>query len=276
MRHPLGKIKHTASIDMKNHFVFSYAGNKRQEVEGLYKHLLLDEIDTIVEPFMGTAAMSYYISTQHPLRYRYILSDIDPMLVALYRAMMDPVLADQLNQEVNAMIDEFNAYTSDAPRKIWYTAQSKQNTLASYVFSHKYHSIRCGLYPMMNRLRQIAPFDLTAAPIYQFLTTENVTLMEQDAIEAIKAHRDEPRTLLLLDPPYISTCNDFYSSERNMNIYEWLYHNNINNMPAHVILILENIWINRLLFQNNTIHDPYAKQYCISKKKTEHIVIGQC
>ena len=262
---------------MKKHFIFSYAGNKRQEVEVIYKHLLLDEIDTIVEPFMGTAAMSYYISTQHPLRYRYILSDIDPMLIALYRAMMDPVLADQLNQEVNAMIDEFNAYTSDAPRKIWYTAQIKpRNTLASYVFFNKYATFRYGVYPMMNRLRQIAPFDLTTAPIYQFLTTENVTLMEQDAIEAIKAHRDEPRTLLLLDPPYIATCNDFYSLARNMNIYEWLYHNNINNMPARVILILENIWINRLLFQNNTIHDPYAKQYTLSGKKTEHIVVCQC
>ena len=34
---------------MKNHFFFSYAGNKREEVEHIYNLLDLNNIDTIVD-----------------------------------------------------------------------------------------------------------------------------------------------------------------------------------------------------------------------------------
>ena len=50
---------------MKNHFFFSYCGNKREEVEHIYNLLDLNNIDTIVEPFCGSCAMSYYIWTQN-------------------------------------------------------------------------------------------------------------------------------------------------------------------------------------------------------------------
>lgn len=128
---------------------------------------------------------------------------------------------------------------------------------------------------MINRKRQVAPFDITTFPIYRFLTTEDVTVTIQDAIDVIQSHRDEPHTLMVLDPPYISTCNDFYSADRNINIYEWLYRNNIDDIMARVILILENIWINRLLFEKNNMHTPYTKLYQYSKKKSEHIIITQ-
>ena len=50
---------------MKNHFFFSCCGNKREEVEHIYNLLDLENIDTIVEPFCGSCAMSYYIWTQN-------------------------------------------------------------------------------------------------------------------------------------------------------------------------------------------------------------------
>ena len=50
---------------MKNHFFFSYAGNKREEVEHIYNKLDLENIETIVEPFCGSCAVSYYIWTQN-------------------------------------------------------------------------------------------------------------------------------------------------------------------------------------------------------------------
>ena len=58
---------------MKNHFVISYAGNKRNEVTRIYETLKLENITTIVEPFCGTAAVSFYISTLHPQKFKYIL-----------------------------------------------------------------------------------------------------------------------------------------------------------------------------------------------------------
>jgi site-specific DNA-adenine methylase len=44
---------------MKNHFFYPYFGNKREEVEHIYNLSDLNNIDTIVEPFCGSCAVSY-------------------------------------------------------------------------------------------------------------------------------------------------------------------------------------------------------------------------
>ena len=68
---------------MKNHFIIPYFGNKRMEVENLYNVIKdkLDEVDIIIEPFCGSSAMSYYISTQHPKKIKYILNDNNKKLI---------------------------------------------------------------------------------------------------------------------------------------------------------------------------------------------------
>ena len=49
---------------MKTHFYIVYSGNKRKEMKGLYPYLDFANIDTIVEPYAGSCAISFYIS-QH-------------------------------------------------------------------------------------------------------------------------------------------------------------------------------------------------------------------
>ena len=72
---------------MKNHFFMPYFGNKRQEVEKIYEEikedLLNDEIKTIIEPYCGSSSISYYISTLHPKRFKYILNDNNKKLIEL-------------------------------------------------------------------------------------------------------------------------------------------------------------------------------------------------
>ena len=60
---------------MKNHFIFSYVGNKRNEIAEIYKHINFEGIETIIETNCGSSAMAYYISVQNPNRYKYILND---------------------------------------------------------------------------------------------------------------------------------------------------------------------------------------------------------
>jgi site-specific DNA-adenine methylase len=59
-------------MNKNNHFVISYAGNKRKEVEKIYENIKdkLDDIDNIIEPFCGTSALSCYISQQHPKKFK--------------------------------------------------------------------------------------------------------------------------------------------------------------------------------------------------------------
>ena len=69
---------------MKNHFLLPYSGNKRNEVENIYNTTKdiykYEDIKTIVEPFCGSCAYSYYISTLYPKKYKYILNDNDKFL----------------------------------------------------------------------------------------------------------------------------------------------------------------------------------------------------
>jgi site-specific DNA-adenine methylase len=73
---------------MKNHFFYPYFGNKTQEVEYIYNSLDLKNIDTIVEPFCGSCAVSYYIWSQNKYKdYKYTLNDLDDNLINLLKSM---------------------------------------------------------------------------------------------------------------------------------------------------------------------------------------------
>jgi hypothetical protein len=71
----------------------------------------------------------------------------------------------------------------------------------------------------------------------------------------------------------VNTSNAAYTNY-DMNIYEYLFYNNINDFKARVYLILENMWFIKLLFKNNIIRDTYNKIYQGSRKNTEHVIIS--
>ena len=67
--------------------------------------------------------------------------------------------------------------------------------------------------------------------------------MCDDAINVYERFKNKKKCIITMDPPYINaTCTDFYY-DHNMNIYEYLYNNNITKENARIYLILENIWI---------------------------------
>ena len=261
---------------MKNHFLFAYAGNKREEVKHIYDTFIKEILDnnnitTIIEPYCGTSVLSYYIALQHPKKYKYILNDNNKFLIELYNLIRNGK-NELINNEMKKLIDRFNIYKNDEDRKKEYNKIKLMDDLWSYIFTRKYYSIRPGLYPMINHIKEIKLFNVESFPIYNFIKDENILFTNQDAVKTIENNYNDKNTLLLLDPPYISTCNDFYISN-DMNIYEYLYTNNINKFKCHIGLILENIWINKLLFQHNKILESYEKTYQTSKKKTSHIII---
>lgn len=257
---------------MKNHFIFPYAGNKRNEAENIAEKINFNNITTIIEPFCGSAAISYYISTQQPNKYNYILNDNDKTLIKIYNTLKDEEQTNLLNGKINLLIDKFNLYTDDTQRKLYYNSICNTDNIESYVFKYKYYNLRPGLYPQMNRLKEIKKIDLKIYPIYKFLQSENVEISNIDGLEFIKSKKDDINNLLILDPPYLACYNDFYNNS-DINIYEYLNDNNINIFNCSIYLILENMWIVKLLFRTNKIIDTYNKIYEISKKRTSHIII---
>lgn len=260
---------------MKNHFLFSYSGNKREEVKGIYDLLDLQNTDTIIEPCCGTSAFSYYLSTIHPLKYKYILNDLSTQIFEIYTMLMNKELCLILEQELNKIIDKFNSFDDENERRLYWNIirQTRKDNIYEYIFQEKYGALQGKMHPPFSRRRQISPLILSNIPIVKFLQTEQIILTNTTDIEVCKLYKDDPTCLIFLDPPYISTSNLGYTNF-DMNIYEWLFYNNIRDFKAKVYLILENMWFIKLLFKENHIAKIYDKIYQGSKKNTQHVIIS--
>jgi site-specific DNA-adenine methylase len=257
---------------MKNHFFFSYFGNKRQECEKIFDNINLDGITTIIEPFCGSCAMSFYLSSKYPKKFKYILNDTDKNLIDLLKIGKYPKKLKKLSDEINKLCFINDIFID---KEIYKTLLKKNDTNA-YIIKNKYYGIRKGLYPMDRKMNK-AKFE--DCPMSLFLKDEKITLSNGPALDIINKYKDDKTVLILNDPPYFKTSFDFYNSagqtnDKMFNIYEWLLKNDITNFKCKFYLILEDIWIIRLLFdkvKDNFI--VYDKKYELSKRHTQHILI---
>ena len=251
-------------IKNKNHFFISYHGNKRNEFNNIYDQIKdkLDNIEIIVEPYCGSSAFSYFLSVKHPKKFKYILNDNNHYLMQLYDTGSNKKL-------LNDLISKLNEFSKDLTVNK-YNDIVKVDKFENWFYKHKIYNIRPGLYPI-NRTIKTDFEDLKEAPIMHFLNNERFELYNDDGINILEHYKNNKKALIFLDPPYLISCNSFYK-DCNVNIYEYLYNNQINKMKAYVVLCLENNWIIKLLFKD-FIKFEYDKQYELSKKNTSHLII---
>lgn len=255
---------------MRNHFFIPYTGNKREEVDSIYNAIIknnsLNNIETIIEPYCGSSAMSYYISTLHPNKYKYILNDNNKLLIELYKIFSNEDTIKEFIIKINNLcFDKDLKFIT----KIQYELLKKEQTVESYFISNKFYKMRCGTYPLDEILVPLDYDKVMKTPIINFLKNENITFSSDDAIEIIQKNNNK-ESLILCDPPYLMACNDFYNNS-NVNIYEWIYYN--NKILINTVLILENNWIIQLLFKDITTKTIYEKRYNgLKKKVVDHVV----
>ena len=145
----------------KNHFFFSYFGNKRNEIDNICNSIKNYDVEYIVEPFCGSSAFSYHMSLKHPGRYTYVLNDNNKQLIELYNIMSDDKKRDELEQKVNnicAVMDK-DIYT-----------KLDIKTIEGYYIKNKFYNIRHGTWRPDYKYKPIklnsVPND---APILNFL-----------------------------------------------------------------------------------------------------------
>jgi site-specific DNA-adenine methylase len=256
---------------MKNHFIISYPGNKRDEVERIYNNLNLDDITTICEPYCGTSALSFYVSLKHPKKFKYILNDNDKNLIELYNLMKNKKKLLAFIKKINKRcFDKNNNFIS----KEDYKTIIQEKTFESWFIGHKFYSIRHSLYPLKDHKTPLNLETLEQIPIINFLRTEDIIIKNMDALDLIKEYQTKKDYFLFIDPPYIRTSYDFYSDQASCSIYEYLYNNPITNFSCLCVLVVEDIWIIRLLFKS--LEDKfikYNKLYQLTKKQTNHLLI---
>lgn len=245
---------------MKNHFYIAYSGNKRNEVKEIYDNIDLTNITTIIEPFCGSCAISYYISTKKE-GLKYVLNDNNKNLKEMYELLLDDNKITKFEEDYKNLFIDIN--------KEKYMDLINQEGLLYWFLKNKYCCIRPGLYPTLRTFKEI---NLKEYPIYNFFRNNIIEFTNEDGVECYKKYKDKEHNLIFLDPPYISSCNDWYIAP-SLLIYEFLYNNNINKEKAKIYLILENSFIIKILFNSNKKILEYAKKYERSKKKTTHIII---
>lgn len=247
----------------KNHFLFAYAGNKRAEVKQIYDHLdFKRKTKYIVEPFAGTVALSFYIAKVDPHKYTYHINDMDKNLIELYRIMKDKERCDEFEKKINLILSD------DSFGKQEYNKITRGGSVEGYYIKHKIYAIVPGLYKQ-NYVYDEIKFD--DYPIVNFLRNENVIITNDNGVDILRQYENNDEAIIYLDPPYIQTCNDFYSgpSGTRFNVYEYICMKKYRN--SNIYATLEDVWIVNLICQDYNILDTYAKQYQTSKKKTKHI-----
>lgn len=241
-----------------NHFFLPWYGNKRTECKTIYDNLNLDGIETIVEPFCGTSAISYYISTLHPLKYTYYLNDNNPLLIQLYEISKN-------EEKFNQLICDLNELRTVISNKIKYD-ELDIKTFIGWVYKNKIYSIRPGLYPLLRDRGPDIFNKMLYMPILNFLRTEKIIFTCECGIKILNNFKDNSKALVFLDPPYLQACNDFYSNS-DTSIYEYLFKNPILEYKCKIYLCLELNWIIKMLFEKYEIIE-YGKRYTGSKKKS--------
>ena len=258
----------------KNHFIFSYHGNKRKEIIPSMNYIDFDNKKNIIECFCGSSAMSYHIWKQYGNQFNYHLNDFDNKLIDVYQLLKN-VSIEEIECNVNKVKDRFTSYEDDKERKQYFDNVIKKSCdIYDYIFNKKYSTLRCDLCPPLKRLPK-GNFIINdeCKQFISFLKSPNVYITNNNWLDIYNQFKDDDKNIILLDPPYMFSCNRSYEKQ-DCSIYEYLCYNNISNNKAKIYLLLEDIWIIRLLFQNNKILYQYDKKYETSKKKTKHILIS--
>ena len=252
---------------MKNHFYIPYSGNKRQEVEEIYNCLPKD-FKIVVEPFCGSCAVSYYIWLNNKDKnIKYVLNDNNEHLKEMYEIIIDDNKIKDLENEINSLLPLLESSKEE------YNKIVKSNSLLGWFVGNKFYSIRVGLYPLTNMNSFKKEVSFKNFPIYEFFKNVNIEFTSNDFLGVYNKYKNNSEAVIIIDPPYISSCNEFYKCP-SVNIYEYLINNDIKKEKAFIMLILEDIWIINLLFPKEKYSSvSYSKKYEVSKKKTSHTII---
>ena len=133
---------------------------KRKEVETIFSCLGFTNITTVVEPFCGSCAMSYYISQQYS-NIHYVLNEKNGYLLNTYKIITDDEQILKFETEFNKVVKFFKNNKEE------YNKFLKQDSVMAWFIKNKIYNIRPGLFPNDRKYKET--IKLSEFPIYDFL-----------------------------------------------------------------------------------------------------------
>ncbi len=275
-----------------SNFYFCYGGNKRRDIKFFKDYIKLDDVETIIEPFCGSCAFSYYCFTKLNFNKFFEMNDIDEYLINF------------LNNIKNKTSSIFNEII-DFLKKNNELINNDKNFFSKYMHNNKDHSTFLNYWLYKAYIRKVG----TITPFYKnnkinvsekiikkffesrqkldlFFCNKNINYTCNDYILTFEKFKNDKNAFLFLDPPYLSSDNSYYYSfggqtedktEDNFIFDHTKIYIDIMNFlkicKCKVLLIINKNAINEYIF-NEFVKGEYIKIYQLTKKKTYHLIIS--
>ena len=192
---------------IKNIALFTYFGNKDNEMDIIQNNIPdLTNINTIIEPYCGSFALTRYLLTRYPDK-KYICNDIDDMLIETYKTLQDDLKCQKI-------IDFFKIF--EIQNKEHYDAYKKERTVESYLFTHIIYSIRNGLYNANKH--KLNERDINKI-IHFNKNYKNIVFYCGDSKEIIENNINDAKTFIFLDPPFLLTSSFYTFKSQNLEYF---------------------------------------------------------
>jgi len=227
----------------------------------------LTDIDTIVEPFCGSCAISINLSILHPKRFKYILNDLDVKLIEIFNIIKAGKWKD--------IVDEYNNFNFSMDKNE-YNEIINKNTILSYILGHRHYQFRINYPPTNKKIIKLKE----SYKFIDFVLNEDVEFRNSNAIDVIEELKNEPNTLIYLDPPYIKTRNvDFYDNNYKndfLSIYNYLDDFYIEQPKSRMYLnVLYNEGLIKRYANKYILLDEYDVKYKQGKERNKrHIILS--
>ena len=206
-----------------------WAGGKGQLIDAIAAHLPnMDNIDTYVEPFIGSGAVMFWLVSHYPNIRQVVINDLNTELVNLYQSIKFDV--EGLIKELKTLDSEYKAKPTQEERSEYYyqirteynardLASRDRNIRLAALFIFLNRTCFNGLYRVNGKNLFNVPFGKYANPKIcdeDNLRNDNallqkVEILNGDYAETLQYLND--RSFYYLDPPYkpISETSSFNS-----------------------------------------------------------------
>lgn len=246
-----------------SHFPCTYFGNKRLEIKEFEAYLIKPETKTIIEPFAGTCAVSFYLNQKYPERFNFIAYDSSPEVIRIYKAL-EQIDGEFYSQE---LIDAIAGIM-----KTWAWRHGRKNKTTETKFTKK------------------------QLEFIKFIKSDKFKFIGADWKTDIDELASNPENSIFLDPPYFDSYNQCYFTETK--IFKSAGNNSAVSMDltfifceicelfkkgsaANILMISSSVSILRYIFRDfiANIYEVTTGINCLKldgkfcKKKRYHIIV---
>ena len=232
-------------MEIENIPLFSYFGNKDNEMKEIIKHIPnMNNTDIIIEPYCGSFALIRYLLKIYPNK-TYICNDNDEMLIKVYKTL-------QNNAKCKELINFFSNF--EIKNKEHYDEFKKENSVRSYLFTHIIYRIRNGLYN--ENKHNFNEKDINRL-VHFNKNYKKINFIHGDAQTTFNKYINNSKAFLFLDPPFLLTSS-FYSATQSKDLESFFnLLMNINKYKSNILAVCG----------DNFLLIPFYEKYKIQKYK---------